>query len=121
MGTTVYGEEEGEVFLGRSVTTHKQVSEATMREVDGEIRNIIDTQYRKAKNLLEENRDKVEVMAKALLEWETLDEKQISEVMDGEEPTPPDDMPPPAVRKTRGGPKRKRKAPIIGDENAEAA
>ncbi|TAN76349.1 MAG: ATP-dependent metallopeptidase FtsH/Yme1/Tma family protein, partial [Gallionella sp.] len=73
LGTMVYGENEGEVFLGRSVTTHKNISEATMQQVDAEIRRIIDQQYALARRLIEENRDKIEAMAKALLEWETLD------------------------------------------------
>ena len=71
LGPMVYGENEGEVFLGRSITTHKNVSEATMQKVDAEIRRIIDEQYALARRLIEENRDKVEAMAKALLEWET--------------------------------------------------
>ena len=85
----VYGENEGEVFLGRSVTTHKSVSEATMQKVDAEIRRIIDTQYRQARKLLEDNRDKVEAMTKALLEWETLDADQIADIMAGKPPRPP--------------------------------
>jgi cell division protease FtsH len=85
----VYGENEGEVFLGRSVTTHKNVSEATMQKVDIEIRRIIDTQYSLARKLIEENRDKIEVMAKALLEWETIDAEQISDIMEGRSPRPP--------------------------------
>ena len=68
LGPMVYGENEGEVFLGRSITTHKNVSEATMQKVDDEIRSIIDEQYALARKLLEDNRDKVEAMAKALLE-----------------------------------------------------
>ena len=71
LGPMVYGENEGEIFLGRSITTHKNVSEATMQKVDAEIRRIIDQQYRLARKLLEDNRDKVEAMAKALLELET--------------------------------------------------
>ena len=94
MGTMVYGEEEGEVFLGRSVTTHKQVSESTMQKVDLEIRAIIDAQYARARELLEANRDKVELMTKSLLEWETLDEKQIDEIMGGRPPSPPPEPPP---------------------------
>lgn len=94
MGTVVYGEEEGEVFLGRSVTTHKQVSESTMKQVDAEIRAIIDAQYARAQELLEGNRDKVEMMTKSLLEWETLDEKQINAIMEGKTPEPPEDKPP---------------------------
>jgi cell division protease FtsH len=85
----VYGENEGEIFLGRAVTTHKNVSEATMQKVDAEIRRIIDQQYRLARRLLEENRDKVEVMAKALLEYETLDADQIGDIMSGKPPRPP--------------------------------
>ncbi len=89
LGTMVYGENEGEVFLGRSVTTHKSVSEATMQKVDAEIRRIIDEQYALARKILEENRDKVEAMAKALLEWETIDSDQIKDIMDGLPPRPP--------------------------------
>ncbi|HEV3238996.1 MAG TPA: ATP-dependent zinc metalloprotease FtsH, partial [Casimicrobiaceae bacterium] len=68
MGPMVYGENEGEVFLGRSITTQKNVSEATMQKVDQEIKRIIDEQYGLARQLIEANRDKVEAMAKALLE-----------------------------------------------------
>jgi cell division protease FtsH len=89
LGPMVYGENEGEVFLGRSVTTHKNVSEATMQKVDIEIRRIIDTQYSLARKLIEENRDKIEVMAKALLEWETIDAEQIGDIMEGRSPRPP--------------------------------
>jgi cell division protease FtsH len=89
LGPMVYGENEGEIFLGRAVTTHKNVSEATMQKVDAEIRRIIDQQYRLARGLIEENRDKVEAMAKALLEYETLDADQIGDIMSGRPPRPP--------------------------------
>ncbi len=89
LGPMVYGENEGEVFLGRSITTHKNVSETTMQKVDAEIRRIIDQQYGLARKLIEENRDKVEAMAKALLEWETIDSDQINDIMDGRAPRPP--------------------------------
>ena len=89
LGVMVYGENEGEVFLGRSVTQHKNLSEATMQKVDTEMRRIIDEQYGLARKLLEENRDKVEVMAQALLEWETLDAEQIDDIMAGKPPRPP--------------------------------
>jgi len=85
----VYGENEGEVFLGRSVTQHKNVSEATMQKVDAEIRRIVDQQYALARKLLEENRDKVEAMTHALLEWETIDSEQIDDIMAGKPPRPP--------------------------------
>jgi len=94
LGTMVYGENEGEVFLGRSVTTHKNISEATMQQVDTEIRRIIDQQYALARRLIEENRDKIEVMAKTLLEWETLDADQIDDIMSGNPPRPPKPAPP---------------------------
>ena len=89
LGVMVYGENEGEVFLGRSVTQHKNVSEATMQKVDAEIRRIVDEQYALARKLLEENRDKVEAMTQALLEWETIDAEQIDDIMAGRPPRPP--------------------------------
>ncbi|MBK7324942.1 MAG: ATP-dependent zinc metalloprotease FtsH [Propionivibrio sp.] len=89
LGPMVYGENEGEVFLGRSVTTHKNMSETTMQQVDAEIRRIIDQQYALARKLLEENRDKVEAMTAALLELETIDSDQINDIMEGKPPRPP--------------------------------
>jgi cell division protease FtsH len=89
LGPMVYGENEGEVFLGRSVTTHQNMSEDTMKAVDKEVRAIIDQQYSLARRLLEENREKVEAMTKALLEWETLDAEQINDIMQGRPPRPP--------------------------------
>ena len=89
LGPMVYGENDSEIFLGRSITTHKNVSEATMQKVDSEIRRIIDQQYRMARGLLEANRDKVEAMAKALLELETIDADQIGDIMSGKPPRPP--------------------------------
>ncbi|MFA6312094.1 MAG: ATP-dependent zinc metalloprotease FtsH [Sterolibacterium sp.] len=95
LGPMVYGENEGEVFLGRSVTTHKNVSEATMQSVDAEIRRIIDQQYGVARKLIEDNRDKIEIMAKALLEWETLDAEQLDDIMAGKPPRSPKPATPP--------------------------
>jgi cell division protease FtsH len=89
LGPMVYGENEGEVFLGRSVTTHKNVSESTMQQVDREIRRIIDQQYALARKLIEDNRDKIESMTRALLEWETLDADQLDDIMAGLAPRPP--------------------------------
>jgi cell division protease FtsH len=89
LGPMVYGEEEGEIFLGRSVTTHKNMSEASLQKVDSEIRRIIDEQYGLARRLLEENRDKVEAMTAALLEWETIDADQINDIMEGKPPRAP--------------------------------
>lgn len=89
LGPMVYGDNEGEIFLGRSVTTHKNVSEATMQQVDQEIRRIIDEQYNLARRLIEENRDKIEAMTKTLLEWETIDAEQIEDIMQGRPPRQP--------------------------------
>ena len=89
MGIMVYGEEEGEIFLGRSVTTHRNVSENTMQKVDNEVRRILDEQYARARRLLEDNRDKVEAMTAALLELETIDADQINDIMAGLPPRPP--------------------------------
>ncbi|MCB5195382.1 ATP-dependent zinc metalloprotease FtsH [Deefgea salmonis] len=97
LGPMVYGDNEGEVFLGRSVTTHKNMSEATMQQVDAEIRRIIDEQYAVAEKILEENRDKVEAMTNALMEWETIDREQVLDIMAGREPRPPKVLPPPRV------------------------
>ena len=128
LGTMVYGEEEGEVFLGRSVTTHKKVSEATMHNVDAEIRAIIDEQYAKATRLLEENRDKADIMSRCLLEWETIDEKQIDAIMRGETPKPPEDLPPTppqspssAKGKAKGKSPRKRRRTVQPVPEEEAA
>ena len=89
MGPMVYAENEGEVFLGRSITRTVNMSEETMRKVDGEIRKIIDQQYAVARKLLEDNRAKVEAMAAALLELETIDADQIDDIMAGLPPRAP--------------------------------
>ena len=101
LGPMVYGENEGEVFLGRSITTHKNVSESTLQKVDAEIRRLIDQQYAIARKLIEDNREKVEIMAKALLEWETLDADQINDIMEGRDPRPPKPSQPPAQQPPR--------------------
>ena len=87
LGTMVYEDTEQDAYFGRM--TSKTVSEATQQKVDLEIRNILDTQYALSRRLLEENRDKVEMMAKALLDWETLDADQVNDIMEGREPRPP--------------------------------
>ena len=90
LGTRVYGDNQSEVFLGRDVMTHKNMSNAVAETVDKEIRRIIDEQYARARTIIEENRDKVEKMAKTLIEWETLDADQINAIMAGKEPRPPE-------------------------------
>ena len=89
LGPMVYAENEGEVFLGRSITKTTHVSEQTMQKVDGEIRRIIDEQYSLARKLIEDNQDKMHAMAQALLEWETIDADQIEDIMSGRPPRPP--------------------------------
>ncbi|CAN1533737.1 HflB ATP-dependent Zn proteases [Burkholderiaceae bacterium] len=89
LGPMVYAENEGEVFLGRSVTKTTNMSEDTMQKVDHQIRKIIDEQYAVARSILEGNREKVEIMTKALLEWETIDADQINDIVEGRPPRPP--------------------------------
>ncbi|KAB2313556.1 ATP-dependent zinc metalloprotease FtsH [Betaproteobacteria bacterium SCN2] len=118
LGPMVYGENEGEVFLGRSITTHKNVSEATMQKVDQEIRRIIDEQYARARKLIEDNRDKIEAMTKALLEWETIDAEQIDDIMAGRSPRPPH---PPAGAQPKPPSDNKPSAPAPTTEPAQEA
>ena len=94
LGPMVYAENEGEVFLGRSVTKTTHMSEETMRLVDEEVRRIIDEQYDLARRLIEEHSDKMHAMAKALLEWETIDSEQLDAIMEGREPKPAKDWAP---------------------------
>ena len=94
LGPMVYAENEGEVFLGRSVTKTTTMSEETMRKVDIQIRRIIDEQYGIARRLIEENKDKMHAMALALLEWETIDSDQIDDIMAGKPPRAPKDWSP---------------------------
>jgi cell division protease FtsH len=94
MGPMVYAENEGEVFLGRSVTRTTNISEDTMRKVDAEVRRIIDEQYAVARNLIETHQDKMHAMANALLEYETLDNEQLRDIMEGRPPRPPKDWTP---------------------------
>ena len=94
LGPMVYAENEGEVFLGRSVTKTTNISEETMRKVDAEVRRIIDEQYALARKLIEDNSDKMHAMAKALLDWETIDTEQLDDIMAGRDPRPPKDWTP---------------------------
>ena len=104
LGPMVYAENEGEVFLGRSITKTNNVSETTMQKVDAEVRRIIDQQYDVARKLIEDNKDKMHAMAKALIEWETIDSDQIDDIIAGKEPRPPKDWTPrnPSVGGTGG-------------------
>ena len=91
MGVMVYTENEDEVFLGRSITRSQNISEKTQQEIDAEIRRILDEQYQVAYKILDENRDKMEIMCKALMDWETIDRDQVLEIMAGKHPSPPKD------------------------------
>jgi len=89
LGPRVYGENQSEVFLGRDVTTHRNLSDDTTERVDAEITRIVEEQYDRARGILENQKDKVDMMAKALMEWETLDSSQIEDIMSGREPRLP--------------------------------
>jgi cell division protease FtsH len=89
LGPITYGEEEDEVFLGRSVTQHKNVSDATARKIDEVVRGILDTAYGRSKRILTDNLDKLHTMAKLLLQYETIDAPQIDAIMEGRDPPPP--------------------------------
>jgi cell division protease FtsH len=91
LGPVTYGEDEDEVFLGRSVTQHKNVSNETARKIDEVVREILDTAYARTKQLLTDNIDKLHVMAEALLQYETIDAHQIDDIMAGHVPGPPAD------------------------------
>ena len=83
MGPLAYAEDEGEVFLGRSVTQQRQVSPETAQAIDKEVRAIIDRNYQRSKRLLEEHLDKLHSMAEALLRYETITKEQIDDIMEG--------------------------------------
>ncbi len=90
MGPLSYSEDEGEVFLGRSITQHKSVADSTAKAIDEEIRAIIDRNYKLAEKMLNDNLDKLNAMADALRKYETLDSKQIDDIMKGRDPQPPE-------------------------------
>jgi cell division protease FtsH len=92
LGPLTYSEDDGEVFLGRSVTRHKNVSDETAHVIDEEIRSIIDQNYRRAEQLLRDNLDKLHQMADALIKYETIDSDQIDDIMAGRPPREPADI-----------------------------
>ena len=110
LGPLTYSEEDGEVFLGRSVTQHKQVSDVTIHAIDEEVRKIIDQNYRGAEKILRDNLDKLHAMADALIKYETIGEDQLQDIMAGREPRPPDGWdsqgPTPTARATSGSPSK---------------
>jgi cell division protease FtsH len=113
LGPLVYSEEEGEVFLGHSVTQHKQVSDETAHLIDEEVRNIIDRNYKRSEKILKENTDKLHLMAEALIKYETIDTEQIKDIMAGKEPRPPEDWTDPGSTsgEAESGESKKDKSP----------
>ncbi len=110
LGPLTYSEESGEVFLGRQVTQHKQVSDDTAHAIDEEIRRVIQSNYERAKSILTSKLDTLHSMADALVKYETIDEGQIKDIMAGKTPKPPADWddsvssPPPPKRGPEGEP-----------------
>ena len=104
LGPLTYSEEEQEIFLGHSVTQHKNVSDETSHIIDEEIRNIIDRNYERSHRLLTDNLDKLHAMASALIKYETIDHDQIDDIMSGQTPRPPRDWSEDEGRHPRGGP-----------------
>jgi len=94
LGPMTYAEEEEEVFLGRSVSQHKNVSDETARKIDIAVREVIDTAYNRARQILTDDIEKLHAMATALLQYETIDKEQIAAIMQGREPGPPRDWHP---------------------------
>ncbi|MGE0486142.1 MAG: ATP-dependent zinc metalloprotease FtsH [Gammaproteobacteria bacterium] len=91
LGPMTYSDDEGEVFLGHSVTQHKQVSDETAHLIDEEVRDIVNRNYNRARSILEDNLEKLHMMADALVRYETLDTEQIDDIMQGRNPRPPQD------------------------------
>ena len=109
LGPLTYSEEEGEVFLGHSVTQHKTVSDQTQDLIDEEVRNIIDRNYQRSTRILKENEQRLHVMASALIRYETIDVEQIKDIMEGRDPRPPQDW---SDQSPPGG-----DSPVAEDEN----
>ena len=91
LGPLTYSEEDGEIFLGRSVTRHKQVSDETAHAIDNEVRSLVDQCYVEARKILKREIGKLHLMAEALIKYETISADQIKEVMENRQPSPPDD------------------------------
>ncbi|MEO6966853.1 MAG: ATP-dependent zinc metalloprotease FtsH [Rhodanobacteraceae bacterium] len=103
LGPMTYTEEEDEVFLGRSVTQHKNVSDDTARKIDVAVRGVIDGAFKRATQILTDNLEKLHAMAAALLQYETIDREQIAAIMEGREPGPPRDWRTPSSNDSSGG------------------
>ncbi|WP_179116600.1 ATP-dependent zinc metalloprotease FtsH [Solemya velum gill symbiont] len=116
LGPLAYGEEEGEVFLGRSVTTHKNVSDDTAHAIDEEIRAFIDRNYDRAETILKENTDKLHAMSDALMKYETIDKKQIEDIMSGKTLRPPEGWTEPDDDQSGSGQSAASKDEDVSDE-----
>ena len=120
LGPLTYSEDDGEIFLGRAITQHKQMSDVTAHAIDEEIRSIVDTNYQKAESILKENTEILHAMTDALMRYETIDQGQIKEIMEGREPSPPEDWdegdsgPAPAGKVKADEPKGDTETPIGG-------
>ncbi len=90
LGPLAYTEEEGEIFLGRTVSRHKQVSDETTHVIDEEVREIVETNYKRARQLLIDHRHELDLMAEALIRYETIDSDQIADILTGKPPRPPE-------------------------------
>ncbi|MGA0343372.1 MAG: ATP-dependent zinc metalloprotease FtsH [Arenicellales bacterium] len=119
LGPRVYGDNESEVFLGRDVTTHRNISNATAEQVDQEVSRIIEDQYSRAREIIEAHREVIEVMAHALMDWETLESDQIDQIMRGETPRPPSSND--SGNKPSGGAKAKERPDIKPNMDAPAS
>jgi cell division protease FtsH len=103
LGPVAYSDEEEELFLGRSVTQHKSVSNETARRIDEVVRSILDQAHERARKILSDNLDKLHLMAEALLQYETIDSDQIDQIMAGKRPDPPKGWTEPRARRGDGG------------------
>ena len=113
LGPLTYSEESGEVFLGRSVTQHKQVSDVTAHAIDEEVRRVIDNNFQRARQIVTSSLDKLHTMAEALMKYETIDEEQLKDIMNGRTPRPPKDWDDSASTPTTTKPAEKP-GPAIG-------
>jgi cell division protease FtsH len=116
LGPLTFGQEEGEVFLGRTVNQNKEISDHTAQQIDEEVRKIIEHNYSRAKTIISENIDKLHLMAEGLIKYETIDAKQIVEIMAGKEPSPPEDWE--ALKKEIGSKDEKVKTNVINTDDA---
>jgi cell division protease FtsH len=114
LGPLTYSEESGEVFLGRSVTQTKQVSDETAHAIDQEVRRVIESNYQRAKDILQTNLDKLHAMSDALMKFETIDDGQIKDIMEGRAPREPSGWDDSASSGPSGGDTPPRPAPSGG-------